>query len=132
MLIAAAAYCTLAAAAAVVIGRAIAHADRREPLVPQLDVPLWRGTDLEPAPCPECGVPFAECSCPVRAEPEHLSGAILALAYAVDETTARYWLSQCARRGADWQMQQELWDAWQAEQQPHVIYLDHHREDDQS
>jgi hypothetical protein len=53
-----------------------------------------------------------------------LAGAILALAYSTDETAARYWLAECARRGADWTLQQQLLDTWQREHRPHVIYTD--------
>lgn len=42
---AAAVWCTAAGVLAVALGRAVRVADRREH-VPQLDVPLWRGTDL--------------------------------------------------------------------------------------
>lgn len=57
-----------------------------------------------------------------------LAGAILALAYATDETTARYWLAVCARRGADWTLQRELWATWQAEHTPQVITPDPRQE----
>lgn len=40
-----AAWCAAAGILAVAVGRTIAHADRRD-YVPQVDVPLWRGTDL--------------------------------------------------------------------------------------
>ena len=97
VLIVTAAYCTLVAVAAVVVGRAIAHADRREPLVPQLDVPLWRGTDLKGARCSGCPDCLPIASDLPDDRDGHLSGAILGLAYAVDGTTARYWLAVCAR-----------------------------------
>jgi hypothetical protein len=50
------AWCGLSAGVAVIAGRAIRLADRRRPThTPQLDVPLWRNTDMpdpkEP-PCP--------------------------------------------------------------------------------
>jgi hypothetical protein len=101
-----AAWCAAAAVAAVAVGRAIRLRDEQP--VPQLDDPLRRGTDLDPGPTPS----------------ESLAGSILALAYATDETTARYWLAVCARRGADWSLQRQLWDRWQAEHRPTVIYLD--------
>ena len=53
-----------------------------------------------------------------------LGGAILALAYATDVTTARYWLAICARRGADWSLQRDLWDRWTAEHTPTVLRED--------
>jgi hypothetical protein len=41
------AWCGLSAGVAVLAGRAIKLAERRRPTyTPQLDVPLWRGTDL--------------------------------------------------------------------------------------
>jgi hypothetical protein len=52
------AWCAASAAGAVIAGRAIKLADRRRPTyTPQLDSPLWRGTDLpdpdpEEPPCP--------------------------------------------------------------------------------
>jgi hypothetical protein len=67
--------------------------------VPQLDAPLWHGTDL-PAPTHTTAS-------------ESLAGAILQLAYATDETSARYWLAVAARRGATWEQCRELWDGWQ-------------------
>lgn len=112
--------------------------------VPQLDAPLWRGTD-QPPPCPGCA--HGEClrSCPpgtcgaidddeaARADlapppggeedPAGLAGAILALGVATDETTARYWLAVCARRGAGWALQRDLWETWQRENARNVTYL---------
>jgi hypothetical protein len=107
VLILAAAWCAAATAVAVAIGRAVRLADRRPTYVPQLDAPLWHGTDL-PAPSPADG---------------SLAGAILGLAYATDETTARYWLAVAARRGADWNLQRELLDAWQQMQADDVTRL---------
>jgi hypothetical protein len=53
-------YIAAAVGLAVIIGRAIRLADRHRPTrVPQLDDPLRRGTDLEPAPCP--GSAHGEC-----------------------------------------------------------------------
>lgn len=52
-----------------------------------------------------------------------LAGAILTLAFQTDETAARYWLAQCARRGADWTLQRELWETWQAERARDVTTL---------
>jgi hypothetical protein len=81
------------------IGRGIRLADVHEGLVPQLDDPLRRGTDL-PLDRPE------------------LPGAILALAYAADETSARYWLAVCARRGATPTELDALWTTWQRQHLP--------------
>jgi hypothetical protein len=121
---------------------------------PQLDVPLWRGTDL-PDPggdlthetwdewtnpdsspyCPECGCldthtrrcRYADPDAwPLPADelPPGLTGAILGLAYARTEAEARGWLQTCADRGATWQLQRDLWDTWQDEHRPNVVYLD--------
>ena len=79
-----------------------------EPPVPQLDDPLRRSTDLNPPP---------------------LAGAVLGLAYATDETSARYWLAVCARRGAPPGLLAELWATWQAEQERAVTYLPTEPED---
>jgi hypothetical protein len=136
-----------AGAVAVVVGRSIRLADRRRYL-PQLDVPLWRGTDLpDPPPCPGCA--HGEClrACPpgtcgaidddeaARAalepvdDPAGLAGAVLGIAFATDETTARHWLSVAARRGATWEQQRDLWDTWQRQQDANVTYLHTDRED---
>jgi hypothetical protein len=115
VLILAAAWCAAATAVAVAIGRAVRLADRRPTYVPQLDAPLWRDTDL-PAPSPADG---------------SLAGAILGLAYATDETTARYWIAVAARRGATWDMQRELLDAWQQLDNDNVTRLTTDPKDDQ-
>jgi hypothetical protein len=129
-----AAWFAAAAGAAVVVGRAIRRADvleaaARDPrsilrrhAVPQLDVPLWRGTDLDPSPyCAACGCGFGAHTfgCPALDEvsvsdeyPPALAGAILGLAFATDETTARYWLAMCARRGADATTLRDLRAEW--------------------
>lgn len=60
---------------------------------------------------------------PAPPAPE-LGGAILALGFAVDETTARYWLAACARRGADQPMLDHLWSTWLELNRPQVIYSD--------
>jgi hypothetical protein len=52
LLAAGAVWVAAATAAGVLIGRAIRHADHQQRRVPQLDVPLWRGTDLDGPPCP--------------------------------------------------------------------------------
>ncbi len=53
-----------------------------------------------------------------------LAGAILALGMAADETTARYWLAMCARRGAAQPLLDRLWSAWAALNAPQVIHSD--------
>jgi hypothetical protein len=82
---------------------------------PQLDAPLWRGTDL---PDPDGPAPT-----------ESLAGSIMALGYATDETSARYWLAQCARRGADWPLLRQLWRAWEADQARNVHRIHTHSEE---
>lgn len=57
----------------------------------------------------------------LRDESEPIAGAVLALGYATDETTARYWLAVCARRGADQRLLAQLWEAWQDDHAPTVI-----------
>lgn len=59
-----------------------------------------------------------------------LAGAILALAYSPDETTARHWLAICARRGADWDLQRELWNAWLVMHTPTTLTTDPEDHDD--
>jgi len=44
---------------------------------------------------------------------EHLAGAVLGLAFAIDEDGARYWLAMCARRGADADTLRELRTEWE-------------------
>ncbi|MFL5913906.1 MAG: hypothetical protein ACJ768_25500, partial [Gaiellaceae bacterium] len=67
----------------------------------------------------------------VTDDPEpSLAGAILALGYTTDETTARYWLDVCAQRGADWTLQRQLWDAWQHEHARNITRLHTDNEDD--
>lgn len=60
---------------------------------------------------------------PVGGIDSSLAGAILALSTSTDETTARYWLAVCAQRGADWDLQRQLWDGWLTEHDRHVTYL---------
>jgi hypothetical protein len=100
------------------IGRGIRLADVREGLVPQLDDPLRRGTDLQPPGV--CAAPRCECATPCPSAPDRpeLPGAILALAYATDETSARYWLAVCARRGATPTELDALWTTWQRQHLP--------------
>lgn len=96
------AWAVLAAAGAVIFGRALHNADRmdrpREPLVPQLDDPLRRAGA-------------------VRGDP-HAGGAILNLARAGDEATARMWRHVLLRRGVAPATVDELWRQWQTEH-PH-------------
>jgi hypothetical protein len=95
------------------IGRGIRLADVHEGLVPQLDDPLRRGTDLEPP------LMFHGDEVSVSDDlPPALAGAILALAYATDETSARYWLAVCARRGATPPVLDQLWRTWELEYRP--------------
>ncbi len=80
---------------------------------PQLDVPLWRGTDLAPLP----DVPLGDVEHPWP------GGALLHLAHVTDETAARYWLAVYARRGATQDDLRDAWDEWQRQQQSNVTYL---------
>jgi hypothetical protein len=93
------AWAVLAAAGAVVFGRALHNADRmdrpREPLVPQLDDPLRRAGA-------------------VRGD-SAAGAAILALTQAPNEATARRWLAVCARRGVPQATRDELWRQWQVQ-----------------
>ncbi len=50
-------------------------------------------------------------------------GALLRLAQATDEDSARYWLAMYARRGADWSDVHEAWDEWQRQHRSNVHYL---------
>lgn len=50
-------------------------------------------------------------------------GALLHLAQATDETTARYWLAVYVRRGATHQQQQQAWDEWRRLQNDSVQVL---------
>jgi hypothetical protein len=50
-----------------------------------------------------------------------LAGAILALGMATDETSARYWLAVCARRGAEQPLLEHLFDTWRRSVQPVTI-----------
>lgn len=133
-----AAWSAVAVLAALGIGRAIALADRRPDYVPQLDVPLRRGTDLPDEDCGYCNAvggsepgAWHRYSCPSyvpeparRPEDEVglLGGAILGLAFAVDDTTARYWLAQCARRGASQAQLDELWADWERQNVPTYLH----------
>jgi hypothetical protein len=90
--------------------------------VPQIDVPLWRGTDL---PDPDAWpLPVDPAPDPADDLPPGLPGAILGLAYAHTEAEARGWLQTCADRGATWALQRDLWATWQQEHRPNVIHLD--------
>jgi hypothetical protein len=51
-------------------------------------------------------------------------GAILGLAFATDETTARYWLAACARAGIEQPTLDDMWRRWQDENTPTVITTD--------
>lgn len=121
---------------------------RPEPFTPQIDDPIRRALRAEVA-CPFCGDThpglcdeYDEQDGPPRppgipAEvPDPLvyglPGAIHALGMATDETTARYWLAVCARRGADADLLARLWDAWRAASRDSVRYLytDNRPEDD--
>jgi hypothetical protein len=111
-------WCAVAYALARALGRGVHIADvrdrqrRAQPYVAQLDASLWRGTDLDPP----------------RMSGD-LAGAILGLAYATDDTTARYWLAMCARRGATPAQLAELEANWRHEQARTVTYLNNHRKD---
>lgn len=48
-------------------------------------------------------------------------GAILALAFATDETAARYWLAECARRGVEQPALDDMWAEWSADHTPQTI-----------
>lgn len=58
-----------------------------------------------------------------RLSPE-LAAAVLALGTAADETTARYWLAVCARRGADQQLLDSLWATWVDEHRTFTLHTD--------
>lgn len=109
---------------------------------PQLDDPLYRGTDLErlgaAIDADDALLPTAEevqreaAQAQVLADaqrdlpgilPIGLPGAIHGLGMSTDESTARYWLAMCARRGADQPMLDRLWAAWQRRQADGVRYL---------
>jgi hypothetical protein len=118
-------WAALAAAAGVLIGRSIRTADRREQNAATTDGILAeadrRASELWPMrPLRHDGPPYPRLS--GRVDPS-LAGAILTLAYCTDETAARVWLAECARRGADWNLQQQLWDGWQAEHARDVTTL---------
>jgi hypothetical protein len=124
-LIGAAVWGALAYVGARLLGRGVHIADVRErqaaaePWVAQLDAPLWRGTDLE-AWSPSARLP----------DPDgNLAGAILGLAFATDETTARYWLSVCARRGADAGTLRDLEAEWDRQHAADVQTLHTDRKD---
>lgn len=94
------AWAVLAAAGAVIFGRALHNADRmdrRELLVPQLDIPLQRAGAVRD---------------------RDVGGAILNLAQAGDEATARMWRQVLLRRGVAPATVDELWRQWQTEH-PH-------------
>jgi hypothetical protein len=179
-LIGAAVWGALAYVGARLLGRGVHIADvrdrqrRAEPLVAQLDAPLWRGTDLEHRwdgwTCPgsahgEClrgcepghgcaalvealeqqaaaadaawfedGGNLADHTPPLayrvdQAVSDPLAGAILGLAFATDETAARYWLAQCARRGADADTLRDLRAEWDRQHAADVQTLHTDRED---
>jgi hypothetical protein len=121
LILAGAAWAGLAGAVAVVVGRSIRHADQRDAAarayVRQLDAPLWRGTDM-----PDPDGPTAT---------ENPGGAILALSMATDETSARYWLAMCARRGIEQPTLDELWRQWVIEHSRRVQFLHTDNGDDQ-
>lgn len=114
---------------AVVWVRVMRH--RPEAPTPQLDDPLYRGTDLE-----RLGAAIDEDDSALPTLPGvvpfDLPGAILALGYATTEDGARYWLAQCARRGADADLLRELRDLWEQDHGRCVTYLhtDNRTEDD--
>jgi hypothetical protein len=60
---------------------------------------------------------------PAPPAPE-LAGAILGLAFSVDETSARYWLAQCARRGLEQPALDAMWQTWLEQNRPTLIYTD--------
>lgn len=51
-------------------------------------------------------------------------GAILGLAFATDEATARYWLDQCAARGISQDALDNMWSTWLVDHTPTVIHSD--------
>jgi hypothetical protein len=125
------------AAAAVVVGRMIRRRDVVERPVGLADLADAQARTLDRLVIPPTDErpPPPIHTLPSRYRPAYpdladtepsLAGAILTLAYAADEDTARYWLAMCARRGATWEQQQELWATWQREHRPTVIYLDNY------
>lgn len=121
-LTAAAVWAAIAVPAAIAVGRAIRHADvaARLTRVPQLDVPLWRGTDLQPPVDPVRALHPAGAYRVTQPVTPELAGAILALAHAIDDTGARYWLAQCARRGANPDTLRSLRDEWERQHAANV------------
>jgi hypothetical protein len=101
--------------------------------VPQIDDPLRRGTDLPSwSPAPPAAPTAARRAAvyggrPLDDDLAALGGAVLGLAYATDDTTARYWLSQAARRGATQEQLTDLWAEWERLNVP--TYLRTDRED---
>lgn len=96
---------------AVAVGRALRTADRPEQPPPSVGL---EGLAAANAATLDRLVDAADPSLP---------GAILTLGYQTDEASARYWLAVCARRGADWSLQRELWDTWQREHAHDVTTL---------
>lgn len=108
-----------AAAAAPLIGRRL----RRQQPPPPRSVGLAL-TELADANLRTIGRLIADAAPPDVSPDVSLPGAILGLAYSSDEVTARYWLAQCARRGADWSTQRQLWDEWQRQHTPTTLHSD--------
>jgi hypothetical protein len=61
---------------------------------------------------------------PPAAPDPSVVGAILGLAFATDETAARYWLAACARAGIEQPALDDMWSKWLQENTPLVIYTD--------
>jgi hypothetical protein len=78
---------------------------------------------IPPPPLLAYGPEPDEVSVPDRLPPE-VAGAILALGCSTDETTARYWLAVCARRGVEQPLLDQLWQTWADENRPQVIHSD--------
>jgi hypothetical protein len=90
---------------------------RTPAFVPQIDDPLRRGTDLAP-PSDAWPLPVDE-----QPLPAGLWSATRHLGEQTDPDSARYWLSMCARAGADADTLARLWDEWEDQHRRTVIRL---------
>jgi hypothetical protein len=121
-------WAALAAAAGVLIGRSIRAADRREQhprSVGLMGLAAANAATLDRIvadwqPPHRDGPPYPRM--PDQIDPS-LAGAILTLSYCTTKTAARFWVTECARRGADWDLQRQLWDGWQREHARDVTTL---------
>jgi hypothetical protein len=95
--------------------------------VPQLDSPLWHGTDLARPPAdgqPSDGWPLPVDPVDVaRTTAVGLWAATQNLGAATDEDTAREWLAVCAELGADADTLARLWDEWEEQHRRTVVRI---------